>query len=190
MMVAAVTDHVFIDEGHVLDFTNKAFECLRDIGWDHAGQVLPTLVTQTAAARRHEEESAWRHPDDLTVLLRESTANLEERLAAAKQGNFTDADVDALAWELLSESPHQVVGALDRSLDAGASPEQLARLSRSPPRCGSCGSTPRTITVTGTRSTTRSRLRMPCISASCAPPPRCSCEGSTSARFASTSTAF
>jgi hypothetical protein len=127
MMIAAVTDHVFIDEGHVLDFTNKAFECLGDIGWDHAGQVLPTLVTQTAAARRHEEESAWRHPDDLTVLLRESTANLEERLAAAKQGSFTDTDVDALAWELLSESPHQVVGALDRSLDAGASPEQLAR---------------------------------------------------------------
>src|SRR3984957_7183348 len=127
MMITAVTDHVFIDEGHVLDFTNKAFECLRDIGWANAGAVLPTLVTQTANARRHEEESAWRHPDDLTVLLRDSTMHLEERLSQAKQGDFSDADVDALAWELLSESPEQVVVALDRSLGVGASPEQLAR---------------------------------------------------------------
>src|SRR5439155_25499613 len=28
MMTAAATDHVFLDEGHVLDFTNKAFEVL------------------------------------------------------------------------------------------------------------------------------------------------------------------
>lgn len=127
MMITAVTDHVFIDEGHVLDFTNKAFECLQDIGWSDAGDVLPTLVTQTANAQRHEEESAWRHPDDLTVLLRDSTADLEARLSAAAQGDFDDTAVDALGWELLSESPHQVVGALDLALDAGASPEQLAR---------------------------------------------------------------
>ena len=28
-MFAAATDHVFIDEGHTLDFTNKAFEARR-----------------------------------------------------------------------------------------------------------------------------------------------------------------
>src|ERR1019366_5270782 len=33
MMSAAITDHVFIDEGHTLDFTNKAFECLEHLGW-------------------------------------------------------------------------------------------------------------------------------------------------------------
>jgi nitrite reductase/ring-hydroxylating ferredoxin subunit len=127
MMLSAVTDHVFIDEGHVLDFTNKAFECLGALGWGSASEVLTTLVTQTANARRHEEESAWRHPVNLTVLLRDSTADLETRLSSAHKGDFTDADIDALAWDLLSESPVQVVGALDRSLDAGASPEQLAR---------------------------------------------------------------
>ena len=31
-MEAAVTDHVFIDEGHTLDFTNKAFEALGHVG--------------------------------------------------------------------------------------------------------------------------------------------------------------
>ena len=31
-MFAAVTDHVFIDGGHTLDFTNKAFEALAYAG--------------------------------------------------------------------------------------------------------------------------------------------------------------
>ncbi len=137
MMLAAVTDHVFIDEGHVLDFTNKAFEFLEDLGWDTAGEVLPTLVGQTARAQRHEEESAWRHPDDLTKLLRDATgdtADLAQRLSAAEaaetaepEGGFSNDDLDALAWALLSESPRDVVGALDGALDAGATPEQLAR---------------------------------------------------------------
>jgi nitrite reductase/ring-hydroxylating ferredoxin subunit len=134
MMLAAVTDHVFIDEGHVLDFTNKAFEFLEDLGWDKAGEVLPTLVGQTARAQRHEEESSWRHPDDLTVLLRDATADLGPRLSASSNGSglgssdgFSTDDLDALAWALLSESPHDVVGALDGALDAGATPEQLAR---------------------------------------------------------------
>src|SRR5690606_9774436 len=35
-MFAAVTDHVFIDEGHALDFTNKAFELLDVAGADAA----------------------------------------------------------------------------------------------------------------------------------------------------------
>jgi hypothetical protein len=150
MMLAAVTDHVFIDEGHVLDFTNKAFEFLEDLGWDKAGEVLPTLVGQTARAQRHEEESSWRHPDDLAALLRDVTADLAPRLSASLSasssvssasdnvsssggdissisGGFSDEDLDALAWALLAESPHDVVGALDGALDAGATPEQLAR---------------------------------------------------------------
>ncbi len=32
LMFAAATDHVFLDEGHALDFTNKAFECARPPG--------------------------------------------------------------------------------------------------------------------------------------------------------------
>ena len=33
-MGAAVTDHVFVDDGHTIDFTNKAFEVLDHLGWD------------------------------------------------------------------------------------------------------------------------------------------------------------
>ena len=63
-MFAAVTDHVFIDGGHTIDFTNKAFESLGYIGArsPHA-DVLPTLVRGTAVrdlvgAERHLATSA------------------------------------------------------------------------------------------------------------------------------------
>src|SRR5262245_25761923 len=47
MMFAAVTDHVFIDGGHTIDFTNKAFESLGYVGQKTAPDVLPTLVRGT-----------------------------------------------------------------------------------------------------------------------------------------------
>ena len=43
MMFAAVTDHVFIDGGHTIDFTNKAFEAL--------GYVGPEVRTPTCCPR-------------------------------------------------------------------------------------------------------------------------------------------
>ena len=55
-MFAAVTDHVFVDGGHTIDFTNKAFEVLDHLGWAAAPEVLPTLAAQTAAASRSEEQ--------------------------------------------------------------------------------------------------------------------------------------
>ena len=58
-MFCAVTDHVFIDGGHTIDFTNKAFEVLDRLDGEVAGQVLPTLVQQTASASRSEEGGTW-----------------------------------------------------------------------------------------------------------------------------------
>jgi nitrite reductase/ring-hydroxylating ferredoxin subunit len=134
MVCAAVTDHVFIDEGHTIDFTNKAFECLEHIGWGRASEVLTTLVAQTASARRHEEESAWRHPVDLAALLAHFAGEdvLGGRLRAAAgrpsdAGTFGDEQVDELAWRVLSDDPVGIVGSLNGALDSGASAEQLAR---------------------------------------------------------------
>ena len=39
MVFAAITDHLFADGGHTIDFANKAFELLDHIGWQHAGMV-------------------------------------------------------------------------------------------------------------------------------------------------------
>jgi len=44
MMFAAVTDHLFIDEGHTLDFTNKAFEALNLVGASAAASVIERQV--------------------------------------------------------------------------------------------------------------------------------------------------
>jgi len=51
LLLAADTDRAFADGGHSLDFTNKAFECLDLIGWEHADAVLPTVLGQMVAAR-------------------------------------------------------------------------------------------------------------------------------------------
>src|SRR4051812_15058472 len=92
MMLAAATDHVFLDAGHTLDFTNKAFEALDHLGWDAAAQVLPTMVNQTAAAHRHEEDGTWRHPHDLASLVERTEERLPQLLedGAAKRGAFDD----------------------------------------------------------------------------------------------------
>ena len=133
LMLAAATDHVFIDGGHTVDFTNKAFECLELAGADGSpgvGDVLATLVRQTAMADRSEEHGSWRHPDDLAAL---SARACEELLAIADgSGDRGAAGVDddavaATAWSLLGESPEEVVGALIDLRRRGGTPEQLGR---------------------------------------------------------------
>ncbi len=136
MMFAAVTDHVFIDGGHTIDFTNKAFEVLDHLGWDAAADVLPTLVPQTASAARSEERGAWRYPHDLAGLITEACERLPERVAAgsacavrfdAGDGDGERGGVARLAWSILSDDPVEVVGAIDEALVGGARPEELGR---------------------------------------------------------------
>jgi nitrite reductase/ring-hydroxylating ferredoxin subunit len=126
-MFAAATDHVFIDGGHTIDFTNKAFEVLDHLGSDAAPEVLPTLVAGTASASRSEEGGAWRYPHDLAGMIGAATADLAERLAAAGDGFDHERGVAGLAWTLLSEDPAEVVSAIDRALATGARPEELGR---------------------------------------------------------------
>jgi nitrite reductase/ring-hydroxylating ferredoxin subunit len=128
VMGAAATDHVFLDGGHTIDFTNKAFEVLGHTGWEQAGRVLPTLVQQTASASRAEESGSWRHPDDLGRLLGQAEGRLAALGQAAPEGTFAGDDaVDALAWVILGDDPEEIVAALDQAIDAGATSEELAR---------------------------------------------------------------
>jgi nitrite reductase/ring-hydroxylating ferredoxin subunit len=122
MMFAAASDHVFIDGGHTIDFTNKAFEALDLLGADVAAQVLPTLVMETTRAQRSEEFSEWRHPHDLVALSTATAARLETVVPAADK-----VDVGAVAWQLLADEPHAVVDALVAARTAGATDEELGR---------------------------------------------------------------
>jgi nitrite reductase/ring-hydroxylating ferredoxin subunit len=127
MLFAAVTDHVFVDGGHTLDFTNKAIESLAYLDGDGAALVLPTIVAQTAGASRSEEGGEWRHPDDLAALLREATAALPNALAAGRARRGGDTDVAALAEQLLVEDPQAVLDAVLDAVRAGADEEQVGR---------------------------------------------------------------
>lgn len=130
IMTAAATDHVFLDVGHTIDFTNKAFEALDHLGPEAAASVLPSLVAQTAAAHRHEEDGAWQHPHDLAGMVAAAVAALPERLArAAAQGRTFPGDkgVAALAWQILEDDPAAVVASVDAAVDSGATPEELGR---------------------------------------------------------------
>ena len=127
MMFAAVTDHVFIDGGHTLDFTNKAFEALTPVGASAAPQVLPTLVRQTAAARRQEETASWRHPHDLARLVGQTVERLPALVEAGRRHEGRFDDVGGLGWRILSDDPDGVVGSVCDAIATGASPEQLAR---------------------------------------------------------------
>lgn len=130
MMFAAATDHVLLDGGHTLDFTNKAFELLEHLGWDDAAAVLPTLVAQTAAASRSEEGGRWRYPLDLAALVARTHQRLPDLMAAGEgqAGRFPDpAGVSALAAAILEDDPEAVVGSICTAISAGATPEQLGR---------------------------------------------------------------
>jgi nitrite reductase/ring-hydroxylating ferredoxin subunit len=130
MMTAAATDHVFLDGGHTIDFTNKAFEALGHLGWKAADSVLPALVPGTASASRAEEAGRWRHPHDLAGLVRRTEERLPALLAegAARAGEFDDpVAVSRLGWELLADDPTEVIEHLCAAVAAGASPEQLGR---------------------------------------------------------------
>jgi nitrite reductase/ring-hydroxylating ferredoxin subunit len=126
MMFAAVTDHVFVDGGHTLDFTNKAWEALDQLGRDAARDVLPTLVRQTTQAERSEEFSEWRHPHDLAALSVRTSQAIAEARADATGGQRFD-DVGGLAWRLLDEDPEAVAGALVDAVRAAADDEQIGR---------------------------------------------------------------
>ena len=81
MVFAACTDHLFLDTGHTLDFANKAFELVDHTGWEHAEEILPSIVPNLTGARRMEESSSWRHPVDLATLLADVHAQLDAAIA-------------------------------------------------------------------------------------------------------------
>lgn len=127
MMTAAATDHVFLDGGHTIDFTNKAFEAVAMLGDESAPGVLASLVPGTARAGRAEEQGQWRHPHDLAALVDDAATRLPALVQQARSSLGTWDGVAGLAWAILGEDPAAIVGALCDAIAAGATPEQLGR---------------------------------------------------------------
>ncbi len=121
MLLAAATDHVYLDTGHTLDFVNKACELLDLIGWspEAAAAILPSLVPVLASSRRAEELNSWRHPVDLVALLDPVFARLPALVASASPDGVWRAE-DELIATLLGDDPAAIVAALTGALSTGA----------------------------------------------------------------------
>ncbi len=124
MLVAAATDHRYLDTGHRLDFINKAFETLDHVGWEHADDVLPSLVPGLASASRAEETSSWRQPVDVAGLVADASDDLPD-LVAAGEGESWDEPPEFVDT-LLGDDPHAVFDAVTDAIAAGAGPTELA----------------------------------------------------------------
>jgi len=124
MFVAALTDHLYLNAGHRLDFVNKAFETLDHVGWEHADDVLPSLVPGLAAASRAEEDSAWRQPVDVAERLFAIHEDLPE-LRSAGEGE-TWSEPEGFIDTLLEDDPRAIVDALGDAIASGADATELA----------------------------------------------------------------
>jgi nitrite reductase/ring-hydroxylating ferredoxin subunit len=127
MLFAAVTDHRYVQVGHPLDFTNKAFEALDRVGWEPAlaEQVLASLLPGYANASRMEESNAWRNPIDLIALLESAFSQLNT-ISAKTRIHWDEPARQALTDTLLGDVPQASVDALLAALRAGVSEVELA----------------------------------------------------------------
>jgi hypothetical protein len=117
MLLAAATDHVYLDTGHVIDFINKGCEYLDLVGWGEARQVLPSLVTGLCRAQRSEEQNAWRNPVDLVDLM----AAYVDRLEQVTPGDAGLADgFDRVVAAVLDDDPSAGAMAINAALEHGA----------------------------------------------------------------------
>ena len=118
MLLAAATDHLFLDGGHTLDFINKACEMLDRIGWERAGEVLPSVIPSITNASRSEELNTWRHPVDLVRLVEESVREIDVALAGPRDTGW--AGRERMTDVLLGDDPYAIAVALLAALRSGA----------------------------------------------------------------------
>jgi len=126
VLFSAATDHRYIDSGHVLDFTNKAFEALDVAGWSHAEVVLSSLAEGYVGARRMEESNSWRNPVDLVKILEAAFDRLPDALERGRDRRGSWEAKEELATVLLGEEGEAIAEALLEALREGATEEELA----------------------------------------------------------------
>ena len=122
LIFGPLQERIYADGGHALDLSNKAFELLDLIGWEHAAEMLPLIIEYATQSQSEEERGAWRAPTDLVELIREAEQDLRNRLPAKRSNSRGD-----FYLELLEEDPRAVLGAITGALNAGAPPVEIAR---------------------------------------------------------------
>lgn len=126
MLFAAATDHRYIQGGHVLDFTNKAFEALDIAGVAYAETALTSLIPAYTAATRMEEANAWRSPIDLVAILDWAFERLPSAIKSGRNRSTGPPDATRLIPVLLGNSPQDIADGLLAALRQGCTPADLA----------------------------------------------------------------
>ncbi|MGH7779552.1 MAG: Rieske (2Fe-2S) protein, partial [Candidatus Binataceae bacterium] len=119
MMFAAATDHRYLSGGHVLDFTNKAFEALDHAGWEHAEGALASLARSYAMGERMEEANAWRSPIDLVAILERAFEALALAAETGRHAGTKWAGRAALVDVILGDDPQAIADAMLSALREG-----------------------------------------------------------------------
>jgi nitrite reductase/ring-hydroxylating ferredoxin subunit len=136
LLIVAATDHYFLNTGHVIDFTNKAFELFEvmtadgalPVGETNTQEVLATtlsaIVRPMAMGFRHEEDADWHE----TLGPQEALfAALPTLLAQPRNPQWaSDGRPEALRDRMLAGKPDEITQALQHALEQGASVAALS----------------------------------------------------------------
>jgi hypothetical protein len=126
-MFSAATYHSYLTTGHVLDFTNKAFEALDHGAHDLAEPVLASLARSYATGERMEESNEWRNPIDLIAICERAFESIPAALEAGRRVRSPSwSGREELASVILGENPQAIADALLSALGDGTSLEELA----------------------------------------------------------------
>jgi nitrite reductase/ring-hydroxylating ferredoxin subunit len=123
ILLAAATDHLYLNASHTLDFVNKACETLDHVGWAQAPDVLASTVDLFTDADRAEERSEWRQPVDVADLVFDAQDRLDS-LVATGEGK-TWRCPDGFVETLLSDDPHDIMAAVTDAIADGATAAQV-----------------------------------------------------------------
>ncbi|MBG9587033.1 Rieske (2Fe-2S) protein [Cytobacillus firmus] len=128
MMMTAVTDHFYVNTGHTLDFHNKAFEIINQIGIEHRPYVLSSLLPGISDVSRSEESHSWQSPVNLVKPLKEAFQELPDILADDTSRGDAGIDEPALVEQITSDNPIKTVNMMMDALKNGVTPSRLAQL--------------------------------------------------------------
>ncbi|HVK06922.1 MAG TPA: Rieske (2Fe-2S) protein [Armatimonadaceae bacterium] len=131
LLFTAATERPYADGGHALDFCSKATEALDLVGWEYAGEILPSVLAQLVSARGADETSHWRYPVDVVPALEQAARDLPDLLARGGEPRPWSAGdpegIAALADALLGDDPLAIIAALRDAARDGARPEDLSK---------------------------------------------------------------
>lgn len=117
-LVSAISEKIYANQGHDLDFTNKLFELIHYIGTDHSYDILPLILNTLTKSRGAEENSNWKHPVNIVDKLEEINQNLDQ-LFSIKE-NLEWSEHSNLIKILQEDNPLATIDYIKKSILDGA----------------------------------------------------------------------